>query len=146
MGLSDKQRLDQRCMLALCKTAYRILREVFGQPYELQSFITMTLALPQCLDLLHDLHFSLTLSDHGDALPALIRLLGKSFIQEAGHLQIALIGDSVLLLDRIAFKLSTVCIISWWQCRQVFKQADWEPFLASCRFRQGPSRQSIFLV
>jgi hypothetical protein len=145
MGLSKKKRLDQLFMLALCKTAYRILREVFGQPYELQSFITVALALAQGLDLLHDLHFSLALRDHGDALPALIWLLGKSFIQEAGHLQIALIGDSVLLADRIAFELTTVCIISWWQCWQVFKQADWEPSLASCRFRLGPSRKSIFL-
>ena len=134
-------------MLALCKTAYRILREVFGQPYELQSLILVTLPLAQDLDLLHDLHFSLALRDHGDALPALAGLLGKSFIQEVGHLQIALLGDSVLLPDRIAFgQLATVCIISWWQCRQFFKQADREPSLASCRFRKGPSRLRILLV
>ena len=146
MGLREEKRLDQRCMLALCKTAYRILREVFGQPHELQSFILVVLTLAQGLDLLHDLHFSLALRDHGDALPALIWLLGKSFVQEAGHLQIALIGDSVLLADRIAFELTAVCIISWWQCRQVFKQADWEPFFTSCHFRQSPSRCCLVFV
>ena len=114
MGLSEKKRLDQLCLLALCKTANRILCEVFGQPHELQSFILVVLTLAQGLDLLHDLHFSLALRDHGDALPALIWLLGKSFIQEAGHLQIALIGDSVLLADRIAFELTTIRIKSWW--------------------------------
>ena len=126
MGLCEKKRLDQRCLLALCKTAYRILREVFGQPHELQSSIFVAPTWAQGLDLLHDLHFFLALRDHSDALPALIWLLVKSFIQEAGHSQIALLGDSVLLLDRIAFedKPTAGCIISWWQCRQVFKQVD----------------------